>query len=158
MSKHSLRWILLGFIIALPALACSVLAGGSAPTSLPAATDTSEVVPSATQGQGELNQSAPIQQGSSGYDSEFPLPSDVKDFQKLGAGQINYQTGMSLGDVLDFYRQAFTDQGLTERTLLTVVSETTFSVVFDGSANGKMLVVQAVVLDPSSVNVNVRYE
>jgi hypothetical protein len=70
---------------------------------------------------------------------------------------VNFQTSLSLEDVIEFYRQVFAGQGLTERTLLTVIADATFSIVFDGSPNGQAIVVQGVDLG-ASVNVNIRFE
>lgn len=95
------------------------------------------------------------------YDTKFPLPENVQNFMKLDAAAeaINFQTSMSLDEVVEFYRQAFQAQGLKERTLLTVIEPgKTFSLVFDGSPNGKALVIQGVALSSTQTNVNIRYE
>jgi len=91
-------------------------------------------------------------------DSEFPLPGDGQDFVKQGDGEINYQTGMALEEVIEFYRQSFSARGLAEREMLTIINEDVFNIVFDGAPNGKAVVVQGVRLDNGSVNVNIRYE
>lgn len=91
------------------------------------------------------------------YDTEFPLPADVQNFMKLGDEAINYQTNLSLEEVVAFYREALSAQGLSERELLTVIDDTAFSMVFDGAANNLPLVVQGVDLGQTT-NVNVRYE
>lgn len=92
------------------------------------------------------------------YDTVFPLPDDVQSFTGQGGETaVNYQTSLTLDEVMAFYRQELTSQGLTERELLTVASDTTFSFVFDGAGNGKAVVVQGVDLT-SSVNVNIRFE
>jgi hypothetical protein len=74
-----------------------------------------------------------------------------------GEGQVNFQTSLSLDEVIEFYRQALTDKGLTERPILTVTSDTTFSMVFDGWPNGQALVIQGVDLGANR-NVNIRLE
>jgi hypothetical protein len=57
------------------------------------------------------------------------------------------------------YRDEFINkQGLAERGLVTVVNDTNFSIVFDGSENGMAVVVQGVQLDENSININIRYE
>ena len=122
-----------------------------AATEPPAATEeaaTPTTVPAATQ--------APEEKVS--YDTVFPLPDDVQNFTgEGGEGQVNFQTSLSLDEVIEFYRQAFADKGLTERTLLTAITDTTFSMVFDGWPNGKVLVIQGVDLGASR-NVNIRFE
>ena len=94
------------------------------------------------------------------YDTEFPLPSNVQNFQKLpgpGENTINFQTNLSLNDAIAFYRKTLTAKGLTEREITTSVTASTFSIVFDGSANGKALVIQSVDLGANR-NINIRYE
>ena len=73
-------------------------------------------------------------------------------------GTIIYQVNMSLADVMAFYRTEYTSLGLTERELLTVVSDSTFSIVFDGSPNGMAVVIQGVDLGGGKTNVSIRYE
>jgi hypothetical protein len=90
--------------------------------------------------------------------TEFPLPEDVTNPIDLGDGAINFQTTLSLPDVVSFYRFAFIGEGLVERELLTSVEETTFNLVFDGHASGKAIVVQGVDLGNGTVNVNLRFE
>lgn len=92
------------------------------------------------------------------YDTVFPLPDDVQNFTGDGGeSPINFQTSLSLDEVIEFYRQAFTEQGLTERTILTEISDSGFSMVFDGWPNGKAVVIQGVDFG-TSMNVNIRFE
>lgn len=92
------------------------------------------------------------------YDTVFPLPDDVQNFTGDGGeSPINFQTSLSLDEVIEFYRQAFTQQGLTERTILTEISDSGFSMVFDGWPNGKAVVIQGVDFG-TSMNVNIRFE
>jgi hypothetical protein len=98
------------------------------------------------------------QSDTAAFDTVFPLPDSVQNFTgEGGEGMVNYQTALTLEEVIDFYRGELSEKGLTERPLLTVTSETTFSMVFDGWGNGKALVVQGVDLGENS-NVNVRFE
>ncbi len=94
----------------------------------------------------------------SGGASAFPMPPGVSNLTDLGNGSINFQTTMSLKDVIAFYRDAFTKKGLTERTATTAITDTTFSLVFDGDPSGKAIVVQGVDLGNGTTNVNIRYE
>jgi hypothetical protein len=93
------------------------------------------------------------------YNTEFPLPSNVLGFFKGGSfeAQINYQTTLSMNDAIEFYRQAFTRQGLKESTGMTTISDKGFSIVFTGAANGKWLVLQGTDLGATR-NINLRYE
>lgn len=94
---------------------------------------------------------------SFGGESEFPMPSDAKNVVSV-AGTVNYQTNLSLDEVMDFYRDAFGKRGYTERSILTVVSDGVFSMVFDGHESGKAIAVQGVDLGDGTVNVNIRFE
>ena len=89
--------------------------------------------------------------------SEFPLPDDAHDLIEA-SGTLNFQTSLPMKDVPDFYRQAFADQGYTERTLLTVISDQAISMVWDGHPSGQAIVVQAVDLGGGSTNINIRLE
>lgn len=92
------------------------------------------------------------------HDTKFPLPSSVSNFTDMGNGSINFQTDVSLTDTIAFYRDAFGKQGLTERTINTAITDTTFSMVFDGDPSGQAVVVQGVDLGGGKTNVNIRYE
>lgn len=94
-----------------------------------------------------------------GYDTVFPLPETVQNFtsQNDDSQGINFQTDLTLEEAMNFYRQQFTGQGLIEREPLTVTSDTTFNMVFDGSENGKALVIQGVVIG-EMINLNIRFE
>ncbi len=92
------------------------------------------------------------------FDSVFPIPDDATNFiGEGGEADVNFQTEMTLEDLLTFYRDELTAQELTERDLLTVVDETIFSIVFDGHENGKAIVIQAVDLGEMR-NINIRFE
>ncbi len=95
---------------------------------------------------------------NTGYNTKFPLPQSVKNFTETADGQVNFQTAMSLKDTIAFYRQAFSKAGLKERTENTAITDSTFSLVFDGDPSGKAIVVQGVDLGNGTTNVNVRYE
>lgn len=92
------------------------------------------------------------------YEGPFPVPEDAQNFMQMETNMINFQTGLSLEEVMEFYRQELTAQGLTEREVLTVFEGSTFSMVFDGGPDGMSVVVQGVDLGGGSTNVNVRYE
>lgn len=91
-------------------------------------------------------------------ESQFPLPEKVDNFTEEAAGdKVNFQTDLSSGEVYEFYKKAFTAEGLVERELLTVNDGTTVNLVLDGNAKGA-IVVQAVALPTGSTNVNIRFE
>jgi hypothetical protein len=182
--KRSNLWLLGAFVLILASLACNLTgnsnqggvlnptSNGNKPSTIlvPQETTTgnpsinTEVVstPLPTQPQNSLEAT----QGSTSGEiettikpvSEFPLPDDVSNFTELAKGQINFQTRMSLKEVTAFYQANFKEKGLTERMILHSETDTTLSMVFDGSANGMAIVVQAVDLGGGSTNVNIRYE
>ncbi len=90
--------------------------------------------------------------------TKFPLPASVKNFTQTSSGEVNFQTSLSLKDTVAFYRTAFSKAGLRERTVNTSITDTTFSMVFDGDPSGKTIVVQGVDLGNGTTNVNIRYE
>jgi hypothetical protein len=97
--------------------------------------------------------------GSSGYNTKFPMPSGVSNFSDMGNGSINFQVNMSLKDTIAFYRDAFKKEGLTERAGgFTSITDTTFSMIYDGDPNGKAIVIQGVDLGIGKTNVNIRFE
>lgn len=96
--------------------------------------------------------------GSGAYNTKFPMPGGVSNFTDMGNSSINFQTTMSLKDTIAFYREAFKKEGITERTINTAITDTTFSLVFDGDPSGEAIVVQGVDLGNGKTNVNIRYE
>jgi len=91
------------------------------------------------------------------YDTEFPLPEDVQNFMG-GEGTANFATSLSVEEAIAFYRDALGAMGLTEREINTAITETTFSMVFDGHESGKEIVVQGVDLGNGTTNINIRFE
>jgi hypothetical protein len=90
--------------------------------------------------------------------SLFALPDDASNIT-TEPESVNFQSGMTLEEAILMYRDEFINkQGLAERGLVTVVNDTNFSIVFDGSENGMAVVVQGVQLDENSININIRYE
>lgn len=138
-------WIVLAALAA-AALACNAVMGG-AKTSTPSAGDSDvEVTPT---GDSSDTQNP---------DSDYPMPNSVSNFTDLGQGTVTFQTTLSLEEVMDFYRDSLGKEGYTERELLTVTSDSTFSLVFDGHVSGRSIVVQGVDLGDGSTNVSIRLE
>jgi hypothetical protein len=128
------------------------------PTKAPAPAPADEATPTVPQPTAPPAEATQAPEEKTSYDTVFPLPDDVGNFAgEGGESQVNFQTSLSLDEVIEFYRQALTEKGLTERALLTVTTDTTFSMVFDGWPNGKALVIQGVDLGASR-NVNIRFE
>lgn len=135
------RWLMAITLLLIASFACQALSGGSSQPAAPSG--------------GSGNSSGG---GSGGGSSQFPMPSNVSNLTDAGNGSVNFQTSMSLKDVIAFYRDAFTKKGLTERTENTSITDTTFSLVFDGDPSGKAIVVQGVDLGNGKTNVNIRFE
>jgi hypothetical protein len=149
MKLNRISLVLVVFMIA--SLACSLFGGGGTGGSGGGDNPSGNESPKS-----EESTSAPG--GSGNFDTEYPLPDDVKNFTKQGEDSINYQTSLKLPEVVDFYRNAFESAGYDERDITTVINDTTFSIVWDGHPSGKALVVQGVDLGDGTVNVNVRLE
>ena len=99
---------------------------------------------------------APAGNGNSvNGESEFPLPDDAINVTNMGNDVLNFQTHLTLDDGMNFYRDQFGKLGYTERTLLTVTSDTTFSMVFDGHPSGKAITVQGVDLGNGTTNISI---
>lgn len=144
MNKY--RWLIAITLLIAASFACQALAvGGSQPASSSGGSSGSS---------GGSNSGG----GSGGGSSQFPMPPNVSNMTDMGNGSVNFQTTMSLKDVISFYRDAFTKKGLTERAVNTAITDTTFSLVFDGDPSGKAIVVQGVDLGNGKTNVNIRYE
>jgi len=146
MNKY--RWFLGLTVLVMVSLACSLFnkttgTGGSGGTG------------SGSNGSPTANSGS---RGGDGQSTKFPMPANVSNLTDTGNGSINFQTSMSLKDTIQFYRDAFTKEGLTERTANTAITDTTFSLVFDGDPSGQAIVVQGVDLGNGKTNVNIRYE
>ncbi len=149
MKKYGVFLAILALVFA--ALACQSVTGGGNDVdqieSPPTEVDTDDL-PTAPPGSSDDTGSP------SGGDSEFPMPDDAKNIVSV-AGTVNYQTNLSLEEAMAFYRDYYGKQGLTERELLTTVSDGVFSFVFDGDASGKAIVIQGVDFGDGTVNVNI---
>ena len=89
-------------------------------------------------------------------ESDFPYPDGAKIMMEA-EDLLIYQIPMEMDEVIKYYRQEFGRQGMTERELLTVIEDSTFSLVFDGAPNGLSIVVQGVDFG-GEINVSIRYE
>ena len=151
MKKYSIYMALVSLVLA--SLACQTLFGSRG-----------DSVPN-PQGGGDSNPSgaattAPGSNGGSADSSAsgFPITPDAYNIVDAGDGSVVFYTKMSLEDVMKFYRDEYTSKGYTERGQLTVVSDGTFSMVFDGDPSGKSVVIQSVDLGDGSRTVAIRLE
>ena len=144
------RLLLFLAVLLIASLACSLAGGGRG--------GSDDVLPGGDSAPGGVSPSSGSEGDSENIDADFPLPPNVENYTELGPGAINYQTTMTLNEVVDFYRDAFEGAGYDERDITTVINDTTFSIVWDGHPSGQAIVVQGVDLGDGTVNVNIRFE
>lgn len=89
---------------------------------------------------------------------DFPMTEDAFNVMDMGDGSLLYYTKMPLEDVMKFYRAEYAARGFTEREASTTVSDSIFSIVFDGDPGGKAIVIQSVDLGDGSRTVAIRLE
>lgn len=131
----------------LASLACQTLTGG---------TDNSPTLPPGNESASpEVPQPTPAD--SNNNNTEFPMTADAYNVTEAG-GSLVFYTKLSLEDTMKFYRDEYTSRGYTEREILTVVSDGTFSMVFDGDPSGQAVVIQSVDLGDGSRTVAIRLE
>jgi hypothetical protein len=136
-------------VLVLASIACQALTGGSENT--PANDNTSPDTTQSTPASSNENN------GENVISSDFPMTADAYNVTEAG-GSLIFYTKLSLEDTMQFYRDEYTAKGYTEREILTVVSEGTFSIVFDGDPSGKAVVIQSVDLGDGSRTVSIRLE
>ena len=90
--------------------------------------------------------------------TDFPITDDAFNITELDAGSILYYTKLSAEDAMQFYRDAYTAKGYTERKAATAVSASTFSMIFDGDPSGNAIVVQSVDMGDGTRTITVRLE
>jgi len=95
---------------------------------------------------------------NSSVKTDFPLTADAFNLVQVGDGSIVFYTKLSADDAMKFYRDTYTARGYTERKILTVVTDGTFSMVFDGDPSGKAVVIQSVDLGDGSRTIAIRLE
>lgn len=82
------------------------------------------------------------------YYTTFPLPSPVIYYDESpstlvsGEVDISFTTSLTIEDLIQFYRQAFNQKGLTEVQENTKIEPNSGQIIFEGSPNGKKIVVQ----------------
>ena len=149
MMKRKLAFILITTALAVATLACNLQL--SSPEGI---TQSSTTSTEPTQPPEEDNA---VEEGKE-YDTIFPLPDNVQNFTGENEdGVAIFQTNFSPQEIVTFYRETFAEQGLTERKILTVIEDETFSLVFDGWSNGRAIIIQGVGMGEST-NVTIRFE
>jgi hypothetical protein len=141
-------------VLVLASLACQALMGGGneneAPTPLPTNSNVSPEAPQPTAAN-------PSDETDSLPSTDFPMTEDAFEVTEA-AGTLVFYTRLSAEEAMEFYRNEYTSRGYTEREILTVVSDGTFSMVFDGDPSGKAVVIQSVDLGDGSRTIAIRLE
>ncbi len=143
-------------VLALASLACQTLLGGGVEekqTEIPELNNggnSDPSTPTVAPVSPEQNNIPPVVNTT-----DFPVPADAANIIGLGNDVVNFQTKLNLKEAMDFYRDAFGKKGYTERDGLTVTSDTTFSMVFDGHESGKAITVQGVDLGDGTTNISI---
>ena len=91
-----------------------------------------------------------------GPDAPFPLTDDA-DILLQDANSATYGTKLSIAESIDFYRAEFAKLGFTERDLLTVIADDSFSMVFDGHSSGQAILVQGTDFGEST-NISIQFQ
>lgn len=148
MNHH--RILLTVTVLILASLACQTLTGGGGGSSTAPPGDNNPESPTVV---------APPDSGATDQPitTEFPMTEDAYNITEV-SGSLIFYTKLSLEDTMQFYRDEYTARGYTEREILTVVSDGTFSMVFDGDPSGKAVVIQSVDLGDGSRTVAIRLE
>jgi hypothetical protein len=147
----NIRIILALTVLVIASLACNALAGSKTNSTNPSDSSSGNQT-------GQATEAPPSSSSGSNIKTDFPMTADASNVTDMGGGSILYYTKMSQADVMKFYRDAYTAKGYKERTINTSVSDTTFSMVFDGDPSGKSVVIQSVNLGNGSSTVALRLE
>ncbi|MBI5840290.1 MAG: hypothetical protein HZB19_09325 [Chloroflexi bacterium] len=150
MKKYSVFLAILALVIA--SLACQAITGGGD-------VDAPEIPDIDSGGDNPTQPTAVPDSGGDGFnfggDSQFVMPPDATNVINMGTDTTIFTTNLKQDEVMNFYRDELGKQGLTERDLLTVTSDTTFSMVFDGHSSGKAVVVQGVDMGDGTTTVTI---
>ncbi|MFN8382455.1 MAG: hypothetical protein U0V02_10965 [Anaerolineales bacterium] len=148
MRKFSILFATLSLLLA--SLACQTVMGGGNDINqietLPPV-DTTVITPEAPNDPGNSGLSV-------GGDSEFPMPDDAVNVVSV-SGTVNFQTKLSIDEVMAFYRDTYGKQGFTERDTFTTISDGVFSFVFDGDPSGKAILIQGFDVGDGTTNVSI---
>ena len=137
-------------VLALASLACQALSGGPVSGS-PSSGGGSQATEASNENESVGGSAADIE-------SQFPMTPDAYNITEISGESLVFYTKLSSEEALEFYRDAYTAKGYTEREILTNVSGGTFSIVFDGDPSGKAVVIQSVDLGDGSRTIAIRLE
>jgi hypothetical protein len=146
--KHYCIYLAIAVLV-LASLACQAMTGSP------------DVPPAAESTDPGVTEPTPVGDNNSNTDSvtstDFPMTADAYNITDVN-GTLLFYTKLSLEDTMKFYRDEYTARGFTEREILTVAADGTFSMVFDGDSSGKAVVIQSVDLGDGSRTVSIRLE
>ena len=91
------------------------------------------------------------------FNSAYPVIDGATGYLEAGGVVIYQLTDYGLAEVAAFYRYQAAQNGLTERSINTFISEDVVSIVFDGS-DGELWIVQVVPLGEGEINVAISSE
>lgn len=140
-------------VLVLASLACQALTGGGGAEENP--TPFSDGGPQPTE---ETSGTDSSSGSGDSVETDFPMTADAYNVTEIGDGSILFYTKLSAEEAMDFYRDEYTAMGYTERTILTVLTDGTFSMVFDGDPSGEAVVIQSVDLGDGSRTIAIRLE
>ena len=146
--KHHRLFLALAVLV-LASLACQALQRGGNAT--PAGSE-----PTPNQSDQPTAAAAPTTNNNTTVKTDFVMTSDAFNITDMGDGSILFFSKMSLDDLMKFYREEYSGRDYIEREGSTSISDTTFSMVFDGDPSGKALVIQSVDLGDGSRTVAIR--
>ncbi len=151
-------FIIVVLLVALTLVACG--GNNNAPANnAPAENSPAENAPANNAPANNANEPAePDEPAESNGDSPFPMP-DGATIMMSDDTMANIQVDATLDELVEYYRAELVDgMGLTEREILTSITDGVVSFVFDGHESGQALVVQMVDLGNGTINVNIRFE
>jgi hypothetical protein len=90
----------------------------------------------------------------------WPTVGNARDLVVIpgGSAQINYSTDANIADIYAFYVAEFGALGYAESKDSTTQDSATLELLMEGGPDGTLILVQATVLEPGRVNVNIRRE
>lgn len=135
MNKY--RWLLALVVLVLASLACQTVMGGG-----PQAPEVPQVPNNYNDNSGDNGPEPtvvpPSNDGGGQSSNGFPMPADATNVVEA-QDTLVFETGLSVDEVVAFYRDAYEKQGLKERTSMTVTMGQLFTIVFDGDPSGKAI-------------------
>lgn len=90
-------------------------------------------------------------------DSTFPIPDGAKIITST-PDMVIASTNLKMADAIEFYRKDAKAKGFTEKEILTTITDSVFSIVFQRPNEEKELVIQGTVVAADNLTLSLRYE